>query len=691
MPANSMAQRILPHLRRVALAREDTGDGPLLGEFVTSQDEAAFATLVRRHGPMVLGVCRRVIGDPHLAEDAFQATFLVLARRAATVRPRHLVGHWLYGVAYRTALKARGTAARRRLREQQVDPMPQPAISPEDAWTDLQPVLDAELARLPEKLRIPVVMCDLGGRPQREVARELKLPPATLANRLAAARRLLAERLSERGIVLSAGAVAAAMTWHASTSAVSTNLAITTAKAAHAIATGQVVGLPAPIVELSDGVMRMFVLKKLKALAVTCLLLLGGIGLLADSTLRANPEEKPSVPAKSDVAKPSPESEEAKFLRRLSQDMRGTLPSNIELTYFVADKDARKRQKVTDWMLPEHGKQPATKNCTNCHKARTGDAHGIDFVFGHIGLLSKQVKEKIDQDLDRDEFPDVIRRSEETAEQKRLRTLLEAATALRATRRIELKVAEGSDVLQVAQARLADAEEALRAAEEQLEREKSKAGSTLQGLLWLGALQDEKKEVTERLNRELVASYFRVKSSKLQELTDIEFLRRVSLDIRGVPPTTVELNYFVADKDPRKREKLLILLAAIAKGTPREKFVEELLADPAVQERWAEMWKARIAAEREKAAREEQGRLAGDRLSRLLSELLDGKRTDEQILEALCLATMARFPTDTECKIILDRVKSSGDRRANWDAVMRALTATAEAKAHAVTLARRAK
>src|SRR5437763_4924678 len=148
MPTDSAAHRLLPHLRRVALARDtETGDGALLGAFVTSRDEAAFAALVRRHGPMVLGVCRRVIGDPHLAEDAFQATFLVLARRAAVVRPRHLVGHWLYGVAYRTALKARSCARRLRAKEKQVDAMPHRPASPDEVWADLQPVLDTELAR----------------------------------------------------------------------------------------------------------------------------------------------------------------------------------------------------------------------------------------------------------------------------------------------------------------------------------------------------------------------------------------------------------------------------------------------------------------------------------------------------------------------------------------------------------------
>src|SRR5262249_10526167 len=220
MPTNPTALRLLPHLRRVALARDtETGDAQLLGEFVASGDEAAFAAIVRRHGPMVLGVCRRVVGDPHLAEDAFQATFLVLARRAAVVRPRHLVGHWLYGVAYRTALKARTSAMRLKAKEKQVDAIPHRPGRPDEAGADRQPVRATGLARLPDKYRIPIVLCDLNGRPQREVARELRLPPATLANRLAVARRLLAKRLTARGVALSGGAVAAALGWHAATSA----------------------------------------------------------------------------------------------------------------------------------------------------------------------------------------------------------------------------------------------------------------------------------------------------------------------------------------------------------------------------------------------------------------------------------------------------------------------------------------
>src|SRR5207253_2765335 len=157
------ANRLLPALRRVVLVRQgaDLSDGQLLGAFVADHDPDAFAGLVRRHGPMVLGVCRRVVGDHAAAEDAFQAVFLVLARRAAAVRPREQVGNWLYGVAYRTAIKARAVQARRRSREKQVETMPEPPAPPTtDSWNDLQPLIDEELARLPDKLRLPVVLCD---------------------------------------------------------------------------------------------------------------------------------------------------------------------------------------------------------------------------------------------------------------------------------------------------------------------------------------------------------------------------------------------------------------------------------------------------------------------------------------------------------------------------------------------------
>src|SRR5438445_3916328 len=151
--ATSRISGVIQHLRRAVLLQEGAGlsDGQLLEDFVRRRDEAALAVLVRRHGPMVWGVCRRVLRNLHDAEDAFQATFLVLVRKAASVVPRQMVANWLYGVAHQTALKARATTVKRRAREKQVATMPEPAVERQDLWDDLRSLLDQELSRLPDK------------------------------------------------------------------------------------------------------------------------------------------------------------------------------------------------------------------------------------------------------------------------------------------------------------------------------------------------------------------------------------------------------------------------------------------------------------------------------------------------------------------------------------------------------------
>jgi RNA polymerase sigma factor (sigma-70 family) len=197
---------IARRLRGALAGRDAAGlsDADLVARYVRRRDEAAFAALVRRHGPMVLGVCRRILRHPQDAEDAFQATFLVLVRRAASLRSPETIANWLHGVACRTALEARGAAARRRAREAAVPPRSEP---PDDPWAELRHVLDQELGRLGERYRAVVVLCDLEGKTRKEAARQLGWAEGTVASRLARGRDLLARRLARRGF---AGSLAAA-------------------------------------------------------------------------------------------------------------------------------------------------------------------------------------------------------------------------------------------------------------------------------------------------------------------------------------------------------------------------------------------------------------------------------------------------------------------------------------------------
>lgn len=245
-------------------------DRQLLERFVVDADELAFAALVRRHGPMVLNVCRRVLHNPHDAEDAFQATFLVLLRRSEAIAQPELLGNWLYGVAYRTAKEARTRSARRRAREQQAAQRRADETEPA-GWDDVRPVLDEELSRLPDKYRVPVVLCDLQSRSRKEVAEQIGLPEGTLSSRLARARDILRQRLRRRGLALSAGALATGLTESAAAASLpaplvaSTVQAVLTGSLAEAVAAGLVA---APVVSLVEGVLPSMLPSKLKMVAM---------------------------------------------------------------------------------------------------------------------------------------------------------------------------------------------------------------------------------------------------------------------------------------------------------------------------------------------------------------------------------------------------------------------------------------
>lgn len=581
----SAASRLMPTLRRVVLAgaAADRTDGQLLSAFVVNRDADAFAGIVRRHGPMVLGVCRRVTGDHAVADDAFQAVFIVLARRAGVVKPREQVGNWLYGVAYRTALKARAVLARRRSREKQVDVMPEPPVSQRTTidWADLQPVIDEELSRLPAKLRVPVVLCDLEGRAQRDVARHLGIPPATLATRIATARRTLAARLTKRGVTLSGGALAGLLCANGTASAVPHALAQGVMRAAEIVIGGGVPLVSAQAVQLSEGVMRMMLLTKLKAVAVTALTLAaltGGLGLgllpayaarmVEDPATAARPVESPMSPMvamdefvevklKRASLELNADVDDATFLRRLSLDLRGILPTDVESFFFIADEDEDKRAKVVVWMSDDeevraHAAKKLGVPAERIHLARLVDVGGGK--PRHLVIVVDGDEKSKSQAL---AFtPDGKSLTVElVTDRKDVRVapmILDFGTGTN-VKRGEVVWALTGEEPKATRVRYLNADNEKDVVQNWL----VDGQTTGEGALWID--QGFALNVGD---------------------SDVDFLKRAIKDVRGGAPTALEEKYFAEDKDPKKREKLL----------------DALLKDPAVAKKLGDDWKKRMLA-----------------------------------------------------------------------------------------------
>jgi RNA polymerase sigma factor (sigma-70 family) len=267
--------RVIQTLRTTALPDEGESwsDGQLLETYVTRREEAAFAALVRRHGPMVWGVCRRVLQIHQDVEDAFQATFLVLVRKASSIVPRDMLANWLYGVAQQTALKARATAAKRHGREKQVTTMPEPALEQQEPWDDIRALLDQVLSRLPDKYRAVIVLCDLEGKTRKEASRHLQVPEGTVATRLATARTMLAKRLARTGLTLPGGVLATLLSQQLAAAGMPASVASNTIKAATLFAAGQAAAVSVNAVALAEGVLKTMLLTKLKFTTATFLMI----------------------------------------------------------------------------------------------------------------------------------------------------------------------------------------------------------------------------------------------------------------------------------------------------------------------------------------------------------------------------------------------------------------------------------
>lgn len=286
MPSGELGS-VLQHIRR-AMGLTIVADSPdceLLERFVNRGEEAAFEALLRRHGPLVLGACRRMLSDPHDVEDAFQATFFIFVRKARGIARGDAVGSWLYRVAYHAATRIRGRSARQRARETPLAEREVAASPASDNYCDLVPLVDDAVNRLPEKYRRPIVLCCLEGLSNEEAARELGCPVGTVGTRLSRARERLRAMLTRGGVAVPVAALTVVLNQTTATAAVPTGLLDATLRASMLLTAGDAtaVGAFSPAVAaLARDVTRTLLLGRLRsaALVLSLLLVLGGSGWL---------------------------------------------------------------------------------------------------------------------------------------------------------------------------------------------------------------------------------------------------------------------------------------------------------------------------------------------------------------------------------------------------------------------------
>jgi RNA polymerase sigma factor (sigma-70 family) len=352
--ATAQLGTLLRHIKGLADGRagRHRTDRQLLDDFASGRDEGAFASLVERHGATVLRVCRRVLGHEHDAEDAFQATFLVLARNARSIRKRESLSSWLYGVAYRTAMRAKRSAARRRNHEARLrDRKPPAAASP--TWDDVQAVLEEEIQRLPESFRSAFVLCVIDGKTVSAAAAELAVKESTLSWRLARARQRLRQRLARRGIELSGVLAALSLVHGTGQAAVPAALSSATVRFGLLVAAGEpaAAGIPSHIAALAAGVTRAMFLTKGKiataVLLVVCLVAGAGLWVRQAPAVAVAPVGSPKAEPTSPKARPKVERE------------------RIEVSGRVLAPDGQPLAGAKLFLCTQAGKSPAPQPATD--------------------------------------------------------------------------------------------------------------------------------------------------------------------------------------------------------------------------------------------------------------------------------------------------------------------------------------
>ncbi len=366
-------------IRRLAAMQTGRGsnDGALLERFVDAADEVAFTLLVERHGAMVFGVCQRVLGNTHDAEDACQATFLVLARKASSLRKRSALGSWLHGIAFRISANLKRQLARRQRREQTAQ---RPAVadaSGDISWRELRTVLDEELQRLPERYRLALVLCYLEGETRDEAAHRLGATPGALHGLLERGRNLLRERLIKRGLSLSAALLSTALTTAPAPAALPPSLVVVSAKAAALLAGGRSLAdaaLAPHILNLAQEAMKTMLVTKVKI--ATALVLSAGLAAVLftgtwGSVSFAQDSYRYVQAVQQSEAKPE---SDADFIRRVSKDLRGKDPTPAEIHFFSSSKDTNKRQRLIDLFIQERQAAKKAEDGTSGTRAQAAEA-----------------------------------------------------------------------------------------------------------------------------------------------------------------------------------------------------------------------------------------------------------------------------------------------------------------------------
>ncbi|MGP0062869.1 MAG: sigma-70 family RNA polymerase sigma factor [Isosphaeraceae bacterium] len=374
------------------------GEAQLLDRFLNQGDEAAFEAILHRHGPMVLGVCRRVLDDPHDVADAFQTTFLILVKKARSIRDRDVLGTWLHGVARRVAVRAKVNARTRRTRERAgaegLD-VEQPRADRLDV-NELRSLIDAELERLPTRYRQPVILCDLEGRTHEQAAMQIGCPVGTVKSRLSRGREQLRSRLARRGVAPSAALLATTLAAE-SAHAVPVELinltlgAATRLAAGHAIAAGT---FSAGVVTLLKGVLRSMFITKLKfaavALAAVGLATTGVRAFIGHRAALPAPGEQAAAPiaaqAQTSSTPASPERGVERFqldngLKVILRPIQGARQTALTVVYSVgSDHDPEGRSGLAHWV--EHFYVTASAGTA---KARTAEEFARRYPDGANG------------------------------------------------------------------------------------------------------------------------------------------------------------------------------------------------------------------------------------------------------------------------------------------------------------------